>query len=87
MGSTIGSAGTYAHGTNHSALAAVRRSELETTSGAVEESTVKEANVSSGKKSLSYPGATPESATRRGITLSGVPSGRQLSAPPASSRT
>ena len=76
MGETIGSAGTSAHITKNSALAAVRRSELETTSGAVVESTVKVANVSSGKK-----------ATRRGIGLDIVPSGRQPSATPASSRT
>ena len=72
----IGGAGTSAHISNHSALAAVRRSDLETTSGAVVESTVKVANVLSGKQ-----------VTGRGLPLTFVPSGRQPSAPPASSRT
>ena len=46
MGTFIGSAGTSARMKKNSALATMRRSELETTSGAVVESTVKVANVS-----------------------------------------
>ena len=88
MGKCFGSVGTSAHTKKNSALVVVRVLVLKTENGAAVAPIALVANVLSGKKKRQNSmgnGATTVRGTRRRMALTIVPSGRQSSAPLASS--